>query len=174
MPGVNFAQRSGRVTVFTESSPVVKQPQRLYIEHDAKHPRLVMPMRNAGEGVAILTQEFPIPVETCAEDAIARTAPSKEELERQGLFGRLSFYVIRPGESEQLAYRPTENNYPELIEKYRKAADAAEVNLILRYTELLTRKLRWTCVRYTRSKPKNPNTPPRGGWSASDALYGEE
>ena len=84
----------------------------------------------------------------------------------------VSTLSARASPSSSLTGRP--ENYPELIEPYRNAADAADISLVVRYTELLTRKLRWTCVQYTRSKPKNPKKKPRGEWSAANTVYGEE
>jgi hypothetical protein len=74
--------------------------------------------------------------------------------------------VVRPGESEQLFYNTRKR--PGLKKLYRDAAlNDTTVNVLIRYTDALGKKLRWTCVIYTR------NTTDDKLWSLSESVYGE-
>jgi hypothetical protein len=154
VPGVELRDRGKRITVFTESGVVKKRADRLLI--GGRPARLIIPMRNVGEGVAILLRERVKTIPDCA-DAEHYTAIPPRGLERLG------YYVVRPGESEQLAYLAPNSR---VAAEYRGARNANSLNLLVRYTDALGRKLRWTCVRYSQGKGQR-------GWSVAAALYGE-
>ena len=148
VPGVEINDRGKYITVFTESGPVGKRADRLLIVEDPG--RLIIPMRNVGEGVAILLRERVKAIPSCAD------APSYTVIPPRGL-ERLGHYVVRPGESEQLSYLSTE---------YGRLVDLTDLSLLVRYTDAIGRKLRWTCVHYSRGTGQR-------GWSVAEPVYGE-
>jgi hypothetical protein len=122
-------------------------------------PEIRVRVRNVGEGVAALTREYATLVADCG-----RTP---------GLLGdplsgleRASYYVVRPGESQSLVYhpRPAEEDHRNLVKQYRWASGATHLNVLLRYTDLLGRRLRWTCLSFSRRENDDP-------WSYAAAFY---
>jgi hypothetical protein len=104
-----------------------------------------------------------------ARYAIRRTGATKSltvATGRRSCKSRLHYYGICAGESEQLFYNTA--NKPRLDELYRRLVEGeTTARLVLRYTDTLSRKLRWTCITYTRGS--------RDGeiWSVSEARYGD-
>jgi hypothetical protein len=154
VPGVELGLRGKQITFGTESGQVTKYAHRLLTQED---PLLVViPMRNAGEGVAILLFEFFQKVDDCITD------PPRLLLERR--VDLLGYYVVSPGDSEQLSYRPRDGEERRLFRELARAYP--DLRLVLRYTDIHRRKLRWTCVVYHRATPG-------GGWSLRRPVYGE-
>jgi hypothetical protein len=153
-PGVELSQRGKEITVFADSGGTIdKRAERLLVERRPPY-RIVMPMRNIGLGVAIMLQrEFPTPVSKCP-DPSARLSGDLEAL---------GYYNIPAGQSDQLIFRPYTKRR---ISEYRAASQALKLNLLLKYTDVLQRQLRWSCVRYTRPSPTE-------AWSIEEPFYGQ-
>jgi hypothetical protein len=165
VPGVEHEMRlkRQRFQIVGSHRQVVKLANFLRIYWDPKKPEeepyIVVPMRNAGEAVAIVLDEEARLIRDC--DHARRRRLSRSGVERLG------FYVIRPGESEQLYYAPRGHDAPQVAEEYRAASDEQEASVLVRYTDQLGRKIRWTCVTYTRGGPDDEY------WSVSKPVYGE-
>ena len=155
VPGVEQDARGEMVDVYVGYRHITKRADLLMLETDPV--RVVMPMRNAGEGGAILLPDRARPVASCdAADGLPRADKS-----------RLHYYAIRAGESEQLFYNAS--NKPRLTELYRRLVKGkTTARVVLRYTDTLSRRLRWTCVTYTRGSPDGKI------WSVSEARYGDD
>jgi hypothetical protein len=152
-PGVRLSDRGKMITVYPDSGGRIrKRADRLTIERNPPY-RIVMPVRNVGLGVAILLQEYVSTVETCH--------PPPGALDRADV-ERLGFYALKAGDTDQLVYLPR----PEFAEVYHAAGEALNVNLLLRYTDVLGRKLRWTCVSYARSGRHE-------SWAVAEPVYGD-
>jgi hypothetical protein len=165
VPGVEQEMRlkRRRFQIVGSHRQVVKLANFLRIYWDPGAPELepyiVVPMRNAGEAVAIVLDEEARLVRDCDNARRRRLGRSGVE--------RLGFYVIRPGESEQLYYAPRGSDAVRVAEEYRAASDEEEVSVLVRYTDQLGLKIRWTCVTYTRDGSNDEY------WSVSKPVYGE-
>ena len=161
VPGVEQEARGDNtIDVWVGFRHMRKRADALQLQD--KPLRMVMPVRNAGEGVAILLQQRARPVKDCDDERLKREAEDFPDDNVQ----RLHYYVVRPGESEQLFYNTRKR--PKLAKLYRDAAlNETTVNVLIRYTDALGKKLRWTCVIYTRGTTEDKL------WSLSESVYGE-
>lgn len=165
VPGVEPEQRLGRKRFQIAGSykEVVKLANFLHISWDPRNPEaepyIVVPVRNVGEAVAIVLDEEARVVSDC------QTVKGRR-LNRRGV-ERLGFYVVRPGESEQLYFAPRGDDASAVAAEYKKASRALEVSLLVRYTDQLGRKIRWTCIGYTRGFKRDRR------WSVAKPVYGE-
>lgn len=153
VPGVEPNERRRTITY-----PLIKEAGRLMISKENGPPRMVIPMRNVGAGAAIGFLEYAHVLSNCKQ------APALLEPPQGGLRG-LGYYVVRPGESEQLYYIAP-RRLPQLRSEYRRAAGSLDVNVLVRYTDFRGRRLRWTCVRYTRERSA-------GAWLVASVAYGD-
>jgi hypothetical protein len=154
VPGAELRDRGRRISVYIGSGFLRKRAEQLFVEE--RPARLVLPVRNVGEGVAILLREYVHPILSCADTASYTAIPPR------GL-ERLGYFAIRPGESDQLTYLAPG---PRIGAEYGRASKASELSLPIRYTDSLGRKLRWTCVRYTHRNAQS-------GWHVASMAYGE-
>jgi hypothetical protein len=164
VPGVQQPDRLGRRTFQIANSYkrveklsnflMIREPQQR-----EREPFIVVPVRNVGTGVAILLNEEVRVVDNCKTKSRRQLDPDLKE--------RLGYYVVRPGESEQLYYAPRGDDAVEVTEEYEKANTATRVTLLIRYTDQLLRRLRWTCVTYTRGGRRDPR------WSIEKPVYGD-
>jgi hypothetical protein len=152
VPGVAPGERGRRITV-----PIKKRAGELKIS--AKPPRIVMPMRNVGEGVAVLFLEYALPVSACPHPGASLPRP------RYAPKGT-TYYVIEPGQSEQLSYLAPPR-LPGLIHAYRNASTSRHVRLLLRYSDFLGHRVRWTCASYARDNRRH-------SWSVVIVVYGPQ
>ena len=165
VPGVEPRSREGRkqFQIVGSYRVVNKLANFLQIYWNPRKPKrepyIVVPVRNAGEAVAILLDEEARFVRDCESVGGRR-------LNRQGV-ERLGFYVVRPGESEQLYYAPRGDDASTVAREFMEASDALEVNLLVRYTDQLGLKIRWTCIGYTRRTEDDDR------WSVAKPVYGE-
>jgi hypothetical protein len=165
VPGVEQRVRLGteRFQIAGSYKEVVKLANFLSIYWNPRKPTaepyLVLPVRNVGEAVAIVLDEEARVVRDC--DTV-----SGRRLNGRGV-ERLGFYVVRPGESEQLYYAPRGDDASVVAHEYKDASDALEVSALVRYTDQLGQKIRWTCTTYTRGSANDPR------WSVAKPVYGE-
>ena len=132
------------VTVPTDVGTVKKRrAERLFVNPDT--PQVIVPMRNVGDGVAV------IPVTVSFRDDCPGTPDGIPPLLRKRRAGYLGPYNIPAGESRQLSFGPLDR-HPKSARPYVDARRATDLHLMVLYTDLLGRKLRWTCVSYTRPK----------------------
>lgn len=166
--GTELRQRGKRRVVYTENARVKKRADRLLIDSNAG--RVVMPVRNTGQGVATLIREYAFVVRDCVNEPDKWDLPPHRE--------RLGFYAVRPGESEQLGYLTpqTPRQFLELARQTRKRSytdysrvgkEGKPFNLVVRYTDALVRKLRWTCVSYKLAKRRGDLSE----WSMESQIY---
>jgi hypothetical protein len=158
VPGIEPDQRGKEITLYPEiGEPFRKVADRLVIDEKYGGTRIVIPMWNAGLGVAILMGSVSV-MPDCTKSLAGMASPGH-------LLGRkdVGYYVVPSGESEQLKY--FQPRFTSLGKQYRKAADAMTVNMLVRYTDLLRRRLRWTCVTYTRADTHSD-------WSLAQSSYG--
>lgn len=163
VPGVEPGLRLGRrrIQLVGSRKQVVKYTNFLLIHWTpGAEPFIVVPVRNVGEAVAIVLDEPARVVPECTH------TPREERLSRSGV-ERLGFYVVRPGESEQLGYSPRGPNAARIEEQYKEAFRALKVSILIRYTDQLGRKIRWTCITYTRGSLHQLR------WSVAKPVYGE-
>jgi hypothetical protein len=165
IPGVEPEQRLGkrRFQIAGSYKEVVKLANFLRIYWDPRKPSaepyIVVPVRNVGEAIAIVLDEEARVVRDC------QTVRGRR-LNRRGV-ERLGFYVVRPGESEQLYFAPRGDDASVVAAEYKQASDALEVNVLVRYTDQLGQKIRWTCIGYTRGSEHDPR------WSVAKPVYEE-
>ncbi len=115
VPGVEQEARGDNtIDVWVGFRHMRKRADALQLQD--KPLRMVMPVRNAGEGVAILLQQRARPVKDCDDERLKREAEDFPDDNVQ----RLHYYVVRPGESEQLFYNTRKR--PKLAKLYRDAA----------------------------------------------------
>jgi hypothetical protein len=156
-PDVEPSLQGDSVTVATAYGTIEKQrAERLFVSKTGQ-PQIIMPVRNVGSGLAII----PVTV------AFPRACPSQPTGEPPVLESRVTKYLgpynVPPGESRQLAFAPLRG---ESSRPYLAARTATRLSLMVLYTDLLGRRLRWTCVDYTR--------PTRGdSWSVEYPYYGD-
>jgi hypothetical protein len=154
-PDIEPAAMGRTISVATNYGTRTKRAERMNVFHENGVFQIIMPMRNVGNGVAVV----PFTV------TFARTCPAKpaasERLARTQI-RYLGTYNVPPGESRQLAFAA--NDQDRLL--YSRATTATRLNLMVIYTDLLGHRVRWTCVTYKR---------PRHGsaWSVEYPYYGE-
>lgn len=128
---------------------------------DEPTPQIVVPMRNVGAGLAVVPVTLSFPT-TCPVEPPKRDLPVFES----GQGGRyLGPSNILPGESRQLSFSPLAGQRPEPYFRALKAT--GELSLLVFYTDLLGRRLRWTCVTYQRGKRTD-------SWSVVYPYYGDK
>lgn len=155
VPGVPLDQRGKKIVFYPEAGgPLEKRADKLFLSD--KPTRTIVPVRNAGEGMAILLGERFKLLESCDDAAIESVgAPDAP----------LGYYAVAPTASEQLGSLAPRDS--ELADTYRDAFRARQVFVLLRYTDVHRNKLRWTCIAYTRESTA-------GGWSLDYPVYGQK
>jgi len=159
----------GKAVTVPTALGTVKKPraERLYVSPDLgkpgksrPKPQIIMPMRNVGDGVAIIN------VSVKFQHSCNKAPPPKDPLVlARGQTRYLGYYNVPPRESRQLAFAPLKDDRSAHA-PYLKARSATRLHLMVIYTDLLGRKLRWTCVDYTR--------PSSGAsWSVKYPYYGD-
>lgn len=114
-----------------------------------------MPMRNVGNGIAVVpfTVQF---APTCPAAPGASARLTSQQIRYLGT------YNVPPGETRQLVFAANDQDR----RLYSKATAATRLHLMVIYTDLLARRVRWTCVSYTR--PRHDSA-----WSVEYPYYGE-
>ena len=145
--------RGRTIRVTTQYATLHKRADRLFL--DRVGPRLAIPVRNGGAGIA-LTVGLPILVEDCAREPRALPAPT---------VGLLGTYVIPTGESDQLAYLQPKPGAKGFVAGHVRVAGRsrwygwdyktfgtkprpAARKVLLWYTDGAQHQLRWTCTSY--------------------------
>jgi hypothetical protein len=167
-PDVEPELQGKDVKVATSYGKVSKRAERLnFIEaddfvkpHQEKGipPMIIVPMRNVGDGVAVIPGKPSFPA-SCPQ------APTREPPALETLGTRyLGAYNVPPGESRQLDFAFAAQDGDRRAD-YVAASGKTEVSLMVVYTDLLGRRLRWTCVNYTRD--------PGEAWAVDYPFYGD-
>ena len=169
-PGVEPELTAKRVTVASGWGTVAnRRAERLMFvsgdEETGAPARVVMPMRNVGEGVAVVPGQVVLTETSCQDRQFrAQERGSRVRIEKPTAFKvygtrYLGPYNIPPGESQQLAFELDATD----PESYLWKGDQRLVSLRIAYTDLLGRRLRSTCVDYRRGR--------RGSWSVFYPFY---
>jgi hypothetical protein len=134
--GVEPAKRLGEARVRTQLGVIRKPAQSPVIRRRGGVVRLIVPVWNVGGGLAVVRKA--VPLQDC------EAARAKEVDKPLQKLRRLGYYNVAAGTSEQLVYPITAD-----------AADRATTSLfvLVRYTDPLVRRDRWTCIEWARGGP---------------------
>jgi hypothetical protein len=133
--------RADTVDVRTTIGTVSKKAQLPAIPGQPDNARLIVPVWNIGLGVGVVRSVRAFPSCRKAREAINK-APLKQA-------DRVGYYNVPAGGSEQLVY-------PMAKSDFLRVQRTNELTVMVRYTDPLIRRDRWTCMEWLRRKASNP------------------
>ena len=170
-PGTDLADRGRVMTIATETTTVRKRADWLFI--DRRAGRLVIPLRNGGNGIAMIVGR-PVLVENCTLE------PQRLPLSTTGALGT---YIIPSGGSDQLAWLARKSDVAGTVrvgnESFWYSFDYAHFgrignsksgppSLVVWYTDGAQAKLRWSCMTFFRASGNNRMSE----WAVEGVVYG--
>lgn len=170
-PGTLLADRGRVMTIATETATVRKRADWLFIDNHVG--RIVVPLRNGGNGIAMIIGR-PVLVENCA------TEPQHLPLATTGALGT---YILQSGDSDQLAWLERKSDAAGAVHVGKDSfwysfdyahfgsignSNGGAASLVVWYTDGAQIKLRWTCMTFFQTSERRDTSE----WAVEGVVYG--